>query len=209
MTFVLIVAFAITLVYLSITERFRSYATLIGIQGLLLFGIALTELHQIELFNLVFVTAETLLFKGIIFPLYLFKIIKRTGISKVHEKAMPIFYSLILVTFGLIFCIFLANTLKNQHIDTIYFAITLFTLFTGIYLIISHKKIFSHLIGFLIIENAVFLMSVAIGSEMPMMINTAILLDVVVSVLMLGVFINRIGDKINDFEVDQLNKLKD
>jgi hydrogenase-4 component E len=64
------------------------------------------------------------------------------------------------------------------------------------------------MIGFLIIENAVFLFSLAIGSEMPFLINIGILLDIVVSVLIIGVFINRIGSKFNDLETENLTDLR-
>ena len=39
-----IILYAITLIYLSITERFRTYAALAGIQGFLLFVLAFLEL---------------------------------------------------------------------------------------------------------------------------------------------------------------------
>ena len=38
-------------------------------------------------------------------------------------------------------------------------------LFTGLLLIVTHKLIISHLIGFLVVENAVFLFSLAIGKR--------------------------------------------
>jgi hydrogenase-4 component E len=79
----------------------------------------------------------------------------------------------------------------------------------GIYFIIIHKNIFSHVVGYLIIENGIFLLSLAVGSEMPMMVNLAILLDVLMGVLVLGVFINRIGDTFESTRIDQLSRLKD
>ena len=205
----LIIIFAVTLIYFSITERFKTYAILIGLQGMMLFGIAIFKLTSTDLPNLIFIVSETLLFKGIIVPFLLFKIIRENKIHKVHNKAIPGFYSLISISFGLLISVILAKSLNNKNVDFLYFTISLFSLYTGLFLIIGHKKIFSHLIGFLIIENAVFLLSVAIGSEMPMLINTAILLDIFVSVLILGVFLNKIGDKMNDFESEKLTKLKD
>jgi hydrogenase-4 component E len=79
----------------------------------------------------------------------------------------------------------------------------------GIYFIIIHKNIFSHVVGYLIIENGTFLLSLAVGSVMPMMVNLAILLDVLMGVLVLGVFINRIGDAFDSTKIDQLSRLKD
>lgn len=82
--------------------------------------------------------------------------------------------------------------------------IALFSLFTGLLLIVTHRLIISHLIGFLIIENAVFIFSLAVGSEMPMLINIGILLDIFVGVLILGFFGLRLRAHTNE-----LTKLKD
>ena len=56
----LIVLFAVTLVYFASAERLVIYVRLIGLQGLLLCGIALFELKEVNTANLVFIVAETL-----------------------------------------------------------------------------------------------------------------------------------------------------
>jgi hydrogenase-4 component E len=188
----LIVLFAISLIYLSIAERFRIYAGLMGFQGVLLFGITLLELKEVNTANLVFIASETLLFKGIVVPFLLLRIIRRTGVFKVHKMAMPGFYLLILDIAALLLSIILANALQNPYIDTVYMTIALFCFFTGMILIVTHKYILSQVIGFLIIENAVFILSLAVGNEKPMLINIGILLDIFVGVLILGMFALRL-----------------
>jgi len=208
MFYLLIVLFAGTLVYLSIAERFRSYAKLIAVQGFLLFGIALIELKTVSLANLIFVAAETLLFKAIVVPYFLFRIINQTKVYKVHPKAFPSFYSLLFTMAGLFVSIILSNILQNPGLDAVFLTIALFTLYTGVILIITHRRIFSHMVGFLVVENAVFFFSLAVGSEMPMLINIGILLDIFVSVLIIGVLLNHIGSQFNDLESDHLTSLK-
>ena len=200
----LIVFFAVTLMYFSSADRLTTYIKLIGIQGLLLCGIAIFELKEVNTANLLFIVAETLIFKAIVLPYLLTRIISRSGVTKVHRLAMPGFYLLIFSIFGLLISVILANILINPFINTIYLAIALFTLFTGMLLIVTHKLIISHLIGFLIIENAVFMFSLAVGNEMPMMINIGILLDIFVGVLILGFFGLRLKPHTNE-----LTMLKD
>ena len=137
-------------------------------------------------------------------PYLLGRIIKKSGVTKVHSLAMPGFYLLILSIFALLSSVILANALINPFINTIYMVIALFTLFTGLLLIVTHRLIISHLIGFLIIENAVFIFSLAIGNEMPMLINIGILLDLFVGVLILGFFGMRLKAHTNE-----LTMLKD
>jgi hydrogenase-4 component E len=113
-------------------------------------------------------------------------------VTRVHEKALPGFYSLLIVSLGLLLSIVVSLSLKTKSSAIIYFIVSLFAIYTGLFLIISHRKIFSHMVGFLVIENAVLLLSLAIGSEIPMLINIGILLDIFVSVLILGIFVMRL-----------------
>jgi hydrogenase-4 component E len=200
----LIVIFAITLIYFSSAERLIIYIRLIRIQGLLLCGIALFELKEVNSANLLFIASETLIFKTILIPYLLFRIISRSGVSQVHRQAMPGFYILILSVFALMISVILAHSLVNIYINTIFMAIALFTLFTGLLLIVTHKLIISHLIGFLVIENSVFMFSIAVGNKMPMLINIGILLDIFVGVLILGFF----GLKLKP-HTNELTMLKD
>jgi len=70
-------------------------------------------------------------------------------------------------------------------------------------------KIITNVIGFIILENGVVILSLAVGNEMPMLVNLGILLDIFVTVLVLGIFANKLGDVFKEGEVDQLIQLKD
>jgi len=190
--------------YFSSADRLTTYIKLIGIQGLLLCGIAIFELNEVNTANLLFIVSETLIFKTIVLPYLLTRIINRSGVTKVHRLAMPAFYTILFSIFALLISVALAYSLINSFVNIIYMAIALYTLFTGLLLIVTHKLIISHLIGFLVIENSVFLFSLSIGNEMPMLINIGILLDIFVGVLILGFFGLRLKPHTNE-----LTRLKD
>ncbi|NLJ43946.1 MAG: hypothetical protein GX431_09820 [Bacteroidales bacterium] len=200
----LIVFFAVTLIYFASAERLVTYVRLIGLQGLLLCGIAISELKDVNTANLLFIVAETLLFKTLLIPYLLSAIIGKSGVTKVHRQALPGFYLILFSIAALLLSVVLANSLINPFVNTIYMTIALYTLFTGLLLIVTHRLIISHLIGFLIVENAVFIFSLAVGSEMPMLINIGILLDIFVGVLILGFFGLRLKPHTNE-----LTMLKD
>jgi len=200
----LVILFAVTLVYFASAERLVTYIRLVALQGLLLCGIAIAELTEVNTVNLIIIVAETLLFKTLLIPYLLRRIIKASGVTKVHRQAMPGFYVLILSVAALVLSVVIASTLVNPFINTIYQTIALYALFTGLILIVTHRLIISHLIGFLIIENAVFVFSLAVGSEMPMLVNIGILLDLFVGVLILGFFGLRLKPHTNE-----LTMLKD
>ena len=198
----LVILYVITLVYLSITERFRNFASIIGLQGWILFAIALLRLHAIDLAELLFIAVETLLFKALVVP-------AKTRINRVRRSGSTQSGSLLLSLVALAVSASITYYIADSAIDLVFFGVALYALLSGLILIVLRSRIFSHMVGFLVIENGVFLFSMAIGVEMPFLINIAILLDVLISVLMLGIFFTKIDGKIHADDADALTNVKD
>jgi hydrogenase-4 component E len=209
MIFFFIILFAISLIYLAMAERVVRFLTLLVVEGILLAGIAYWHLKQIDAVHLSFILLETLIVKSIGIPLFLNYIRKRNKLNKLNESKVPTFISILITSAGLVFGFVLSNFLRDSHIETIFFAVAISTVIAGMYFIISHRNVFTHLIGYLVIQNGIFMMSLSVGVEMPMLINNAILLDLFISVLVLGIFINRVGDTFQNLTVDGLSQLKD
>lgn len=206
---VLLIVFIITLLYVSIANRIITYVKVLALQGFILFGVTFMQLQEINTLNLVLILLETIVFKAIAVPLFLDHLIKRNNITREAEPYIPNFLSLVITTIIIVVTILLANSVKDDHLDKIFFIVALSTLFTGLYFIASRKKIITHVMGYLIIENGVFVLSLAVGNEMPMLVNLGIMLDIFASVLILGIFLNKIGDVFKDVDVTQLSNLKD
>lgn len=209
MTDILLISLAISLLYMSIANRIFTYLRILVLQGVLLFGVTYLALNQIDVVNLLLIMVETIVLKAIAIPWFLNYIIKRNGITRETEPYLPNFVSLIIVTLIIVITIILTSSITDKNLDKTIFVVALSTLFTGLYLIVSRKKIITHVIGYLVIENGVFILSLAVGNEMPMLVNLGVMLDVFASVLILGLFFNRIGDFLKDPDVNVLRNLKD
>jgi hydrogenase-4 component E len=170
---------------------------------------AIIELKNFSYLNLAFILAETIIFKSIIVPYLLRKIMQNTGINNVHKRSLQGNYTVMLMLIILGVSLLLAEVLSIPSVNDVFMVIAYFTLFTGLLLISVRKLLFGHLVGFLIIENAVFLFSIAVGNEFPMLVNTGILLDIFIAVLIMSIFLTRIGHKMGGFEAETLSKLKD
>ncbi len=209
MSDLLLIIFAISLLFMSIANRIYTYLNLLIFQGFILFGVTLLTLSEINTINLVLILLETIVFKAIAVPVFLKKVVTRNRITREAEPYLPNFVSLIIVTFIIVVTIMLSSQIKDTNLDKTIFVVSLANLFTGLYLIVSRKKIITHVIAYLVIENGVFILSLAVGNEMPMLVNLGIMLDIFASVLILGIFLNKIGDVLNDPDVSQLRNLKD
>lgn len=209
MTNVLLIIFIISLLYVSIANRIITYVRVLALQGFILFGVTFLQLKDIQTWNLVLIMLETIVFKAVAVPIFLSYLIKRNKITRETEPYLPHFISLIIITMIVVITVLLANSIQDTHLDKIFFIVSLSTLFTGLYFIASRKKIITHVMGYLMIENGVFVLSLAVGNEMPNLVNLGIMLDVFASVLILGIFLNKIGDVFKAVDVDQLSNLKD
>jgi len=206
---VLLITFTISLLYLAIANRLRTYINVIAFQGIILFGVAFIELSEINIINLIFILLETIVFKTIAVPMFLRYVLEKNKITREAEPYLPNFISLIVITLIIVITFLLANTITDVHLKKIYFVVALSALFSGLYIIATRKKIITHVMGYLVIENGVFILSLAVGNEMPMLVNLGIMLDIFVSVFLLGIFVNKVGDVLKDVDVDQLRNLKD
>jgi hydrogenase-4 component E len=206
---VLLITFLISLFYVAIANRIMTYLKVLAFQGVLLFVVVFLQLNEINPVNLALILLETIVFKSVAVPLFMAYVLKRNNITRESEPFLPNFVSLIIITFIVVITILLANGVKDPNLDKIFFVVALSSLFTGLYFIATRRKIITHVIGYLIIENGVFVLSLAVGNEMPMLVNLGIMLDIFASVLILGIFLNKIGDVFKDIDVDQLSRLKD
>lgn len=206
---VLLILFTITLLYLAIANRIMTYVKIIAFQGLLLFGVAYIELYDISTLNLAFILLETVIIKTLAVPLFLNYVIRRNRITREMEPYLPNFISLLIITLIIVVTFIVSNSIPDINLKKIYFVVALSALFSGLYFIITRRKIITHVIGYVIIENGVFIMSMAVGNEMPILVNLGILLDIFVSIFILGIFINKVGDVVKDIDITQLSNLKD
>ncbi len=206
---VLLIVFLITLLYLAIANRLLTFLRVLAFQGVLLFFAAFIQLQEINTLNLILILLETIIFKSLAVPLFLAFILKRNNITREAEPFLPNFLSLIIVTVIITLTILLVNSIQDTRLDRIFFVVALSSLFTGIYIIISRRKIITHVMGYLVVENGVFILSLAMGNEMTMLVNFGIMMDIFVSVLVLGIFVNRIGDTFEEMSIDNLTRLKD
>lgn len=209
MTTILLIIFAITLLYFSIANRLMTYLSILTLQGVLLFGVALLELHEMSAVNFAFILLETVIVKAIAVPLFIRHVIKKNKIRREAEPFVPYFISLVVTTLIIVVAFVLSTMVDAPNINRTYFVVAISSVFSGLFFIVSRKKIITHVICYALIENGVFILSLAVGNEMPLLVNLGVLLDVFISIFLLGIFINKIGNVINDGSVAELSSIKD
>jgi len=150
---VLLITFIITLFYLAIANRIMTYLKVLAFQGVLLFVVVFIQLNEINPVNLALILLETIVFKSIVVPLFMAHVLRRNNITREAEPYLSNFISLIITTLIVVVTILLANSVKDTQLDKIFFVVALSSLFTGLYFIATRRKIITHVVGYLVIEN--------------------------------------------------------
>ena len=207
-----IILFGLTMLYLAATSRIIAHVRILVMQGILLFLICCFGHNENDtLLNFSFLVLETLLVKSIIIPGFLYKILKKTNSNRDIAPNIPQFYCLVVSS-----VIMLAGYLSANYwfstekmISPLYFGVSLATVVISLWLITIKHKILSNVIEFITMENGIFLLSLSVAKEMPMLVNLGVLLDLFIAVYILGLFINEINKEFKDLEVSHLSELKD
>jgi len=206
-----IILFGLTMLYLAATSRIIAHIRLLIAQGVLLFLICCCGIGHMDILNFAFLAVETLIFKGVVIPWFLYRVLKKTHSNRDVAANIPHFYCLVIASI-----ILLAGFLASNYyissmklISPMFFGVSISTIVISLWLITIKHKIISNVIEFITMENGIFLLSLSVAKEMPMLVNLGVLLDVFIAVYILGLFVNEINKEFNDLEVSNLSDLKD
>lgn len=207
----LIILFGLTMLYMAATSRIKAYLKMLSFQGVLLFLICYVGIEKSNFINFMFLSFETLIVKALLIPLFLKKILQKNQIYRDSEPHIPQFYSLVVAS-TILFTGFLISNIDYPAlylINPMYFGVSIAVIIISLFLITIRHKVLTNVIGFITMENGIFLLSLSVAKEMPIVVNLGVLLDVFIAVFILGLLINRINEKFEDLSVGRLSDLKD
>ena len=227
---IFIVLLGLSMIYISSTSRLAAHVNMLVAQGWLLFLVCLSGFAKEPWFDwliftnkealitnlphiwgLLFVVFETLLIKAYVIPWFLNKVVKKTHAHRDTDANIPHFYCLVISSVILFAGFLVANVPIPEFkiINPMYFGISLAIIITSLWLITIKHKVLSNVIGFITMENGIFLLSLSIAKEMPIIVNLGVLLDLFIAVFILGMLIREIDHEFHDLEVSHLSDLKD
>jgi hydrogenase-4 component E len=211
MTDFLLVLFGVTLLFTAATSRIEGYIKALAVQGIILFLMVLADFGRIEPASFLFLSIETFVFKTIIIPVIMVRIVRKNNIIREVEPSLPSFYSVLIVSLIFAFGFFISYwSMKNgNNIRPLYFGVSMSVIMAALFIIMTRKKIITHVMGYMILENGIFLLSLSVAKEMPLIVNMGVLLDVFIGIYLLGLFVNKIKVYYDEDHIDTLTDLKD
>ncbi len=149
--------------------------------------------------------------KGFLFPAWLLRAVRETDARREMEPFVGPTMSVLagLAVLGLAFWISSRLPLPPSARATLAVPAGLFTVWTGLFLICARRKAVTQVLGFIILENGVFTLGVALVRGTPWLIELGVLLDVFVAVFVMGIIVFHISREFDHMDADRLAQLKD
>jgi len=112
--------------------------------------------------------------------------------------------SLVVIAFYVMAPVAASNPLPTAEAIPIAFAGVL----VGFFVMVNRRRALTQILGFLMLENSIFLLALLATYGVPFIVEMGVFLDVLVAVLIMEVFIYRIKENFDSIEVDRLGRLK-
>lgn len=193
------------------SSRTIAQTNMLKLQGLLLCLITVFYHREQELMMFLFLILETFIVKTVMVPAFLKHVAMKNNIKRDSDPRFPHFYTLVISSFiflgGLLMSNIHSEYLKN--VSTLYFGIAISTIIISFFFMTTKKKLITHVIGFAMLENGIFLLSFSVAKEMPMIVSLGVLLDVFIAIFTLGLLVGKFEQGFHNPDVCQLCNLKD
>jgi len=153
----------------------------------------------------------TLSLKVVLLPYILHVLINRLKIRKEVETVVNIPMTMMIGIALVIFSYHLTAPIRELStlITRSTLAVALATVMLGLLMMITRRHAVTQIIGFLALENGLFFAATSATYGMPMVVELGIALDVLVGVLILGVFFFQIREQFDSLDLKHLEKLKE
>ena len=189
--------------------RLGAIIRLFAFQSLIMAIIPLMLGGEFGTHNIV-IAVGTLLLKVIFIPAMLFWAVRHVSIRRESPGIFGVSISLLLggLLVGLSFFLSPALVLAEKPFSDLLIPSAFSTLFIGFSLIISRTKAITQVVGYLVMENGIFLFALLLLQTTPLLVELGIFLDIFVGVFIMGIVINHIQNEFDHTDTSQLTTLK-
>lgn len=191
------------------TSRIRALIQGAALQGILLACIPLL-MHPLGPLP-VLVALATLGLKGSLIPGMLLKALRDAQIKREVEPIIGFLPTVLLGAVGTGISIAFASrlALAAEHSQTLLVPAAFSTVLTGFLLLTTRIKAITQVIGYLILENGIFIFGMLLLEAMPFLVELGVLLDLFVGIFVVSIIIHHINREFASLDTRRLASLKE
>lgn len=181
----------------------------VALQGALLALLPLT-VHGLSAHALL-LSAVAFTFKGLFIPWLLLRAIREVRIRREVEPLIGLVPTLFLGALATVGAFLFADQLPLllEHQEGLLVPTSLATMLTGFLLLMTRRKAITQVLGYLVLENGIFIFGVLLSTAMPLVVEAGVLLDLLVAVFIMGIVLNQINREFSTINTERLSALKE
>jgi len=174
---------------------------LLGILPLVLFG---SNPHTVSL------AMGTIVVKGVALPAFLRWAIREAKVRREVEPLVGYMTSVLLGTAALALAFAVSDVLPGgpQVVDLL-IPVALVTVMIGLIVLISRTKAVTQVVGYLMLENGIYLFGLTQLERVPFLVEIGVLLDVFVGVFIMGIVVFHINREFDSISATRLSDLRE
>jgi hydrogenase-4 component E len=203
------VGILLTAIAMNALKRLESYVRAYVVNSWLLSSLIAIVAFMVGETHLYIASVTTLLSKGIIIPLFLKKIVRQMKVT--HDVEPYISNTLSLTISGILVAVVYTSLIEGIFVTGFLrnvLQISIAVILIGLFIMITRRKAITQVIGLLFMENGLFLAGFALTFGMPIIIELGILFDMLMGVIILGIFSVQIKRAFTSADLDKLTILK-
>ena len=208
----LLAAILLLLAFAMLTQRrVLSLVNLFAAQGLALAlstAIVAFATHQPHLYGS---AALTVVLKVALLPWLLHRLIRKLDVRWDVEGLINVPTTMLIGIVLVVFAFNLASPISQlaSTVTRSTLGIAIASVMLSFLMMITRRKAIPQVIGFLAMENGLFFAATSATYGMPMVVELGIALDILVAMLILGVFFFQIREQFDSLDLQHLEKLKE
>jgi hydrogenase-4 component E len=191
------------------TTRLRAAITGSALQGVIL-GVLAGLVHVNLGPRPVLIAAGAAFVKGIVIPILLNRAMRDAGIRREIDPLVGFIPSLLLGAIALGVSLIFARTLPVVPSQgSLLLPASFATVLTGFIVLTTRRKAITQVVGYLTLENGIFIMGLSLLEAMPFLVEIGVLLDLFVGIFVMGIIINHINREFSSLDISRLSVLKE
>jgi len=192
------------------TSRILALIQAAALQGVVL-GVLAALVGGDAGWNAAFIAIATILLKGVVIPRILRRALREAHIKREIEPLVGFMPTMLLGAAGMLAAIALSSglPLEPQHRELLIVPASFSTVVTGFLLLTTRIKAITQAIGYLVLENGIFIFGMLLVEAMPFLVEIGVLLDVFVGIFVVTIIIHHINREFASLDTRRLASLKE
>ena len=197
-------------IYVLGTGRLDAVIRTVAVQGVLLAATPVLA-HGVINSTGILIGLGTLALKGIAIPAMLVHSIREVEIRREVEPLIGLGASMLLGGLGAGFALVFTTqmSLAPGEESQLIIPAALTTCFTGFILLTTRRKAVTQVVGYLMLENGIYIFGLLLIEAVPVLVEAGVLLDLVVGIFVMGILLNHIQREFSSIDTRRFSALKE